>query len=64
MSDAIATVVLAPLEDLGGDFKVRRALPTTRRHLVGPFVFLDPMGPVRFARGWTSGRNRTSASRP
>lgn len=38
--------VILPLErDLGG-FTVGRALPTRERRAVGPFVFLDLMGPV------------------
>jgi redox-sensitive bicupin YhaK (pirin superfamily) len=33
--------------DLGG-FSVRRALPSAERRLVGPFIFLDHVGPVSF----------------
>jgi redox-sensitive bicupin YhaK (pirin superfamily) len=36
--------------DLGG-FEVGRVLPFTRRHMVGPFIFFDHIGPVRFAPG-------------
>ncbi|HEX7005717.1 MAG TPA: pirin family protein [Alphaproteobacteria bacterium] len=36
--------------DLGG-FEVRRALPSARRRMVGPFVFFDQMGPATFAPG-------------
>jgi redox-sensitive bicupin YhaK (pirin superfamily) len=36
--------------DLGG-FEVGRVLPFTRRHMVGPFIFFDHIGPVDFARG-------------
>ncbi len=36
--------------DLGG-FEVGRVLPYTRRHMVGPFIFFDHIGPVRFAPG-------------
>jgi redox-sensitive bicupin YhaK (pirin superfamily) len=36
--------------DLGG-LTVRRVLPSVRRRHVGPFVFLDHMGPVEFAAG-------------
>ena len=36
--------------DLGG-LTVRRVLPSVRRRRVGPFVFLDHMGPVEFAAG-------------
>jgi redox-sensitive bicupin YhaK (pirin superfamily) len=37
-------------KDLGG-FRVRRALPSIQRRLVGPFVFLDHMGPAVFQPG-------------
>jgi redox-sensitive bicupin YhaK (pirin superfamily) len=36
--------------DLGG-FTVRRALPSTRRRMVGPFIFFDHMGPAEFRAG-------------
>jgi hypothetical protein len=36
--------------DLGG-FAVGRVLPSTRRRMVGPFIFFDHMGPVDFAPG-------------
>ena len=36
--------------DLGG-FEVGRVLPFTRRHMVGPFIFFDHIGPVNFAPG-------------
>ncbi len=44
-SDAIETMVLASAKDLGG-FEVRRALPTAKRRMVGPFIFFDHMGPA------------------
>lgn len=37
--------------DLGEGFFVRRALPAFERRAVGPFIFLDEMGPVDFAPG-------------
>lgn len=37
-------------KDLGG-FRVRRALPSIKRRMVGPFIFLDHMGPAVFAAG-------------
>jgi len=43
--DAIELMVVANAKDLGG-FEVRRALPTARRRLVGPFIFFDRMGPA------------------
>jgi redox-sensitive bicupin YhaK (pirin superfamily) len=36
--------------DLGG-FEVGRVLPYTRRHMVGPFIFFDHIGPVNFPAG-------------
>jgi redox-sensitive bicupin YhaK (pirin superfamily) len=40
----------APLRDLGGLF-VRRALPNVKRRHVGPFVFVDQMGPAELPPG-------------
>jgi redox-sensitive bicupin YhaK (pirin superfamily) len=37
--------------DLGEGFEVRRALPSAQRRAVGPFVFLDEMGPVTMPAG-------------
>jgi redox-sensitive bicupin YhaK (pirin superfamily) len=36
--------------DLGG-FEVGRVLPFTRRHMVGPFIFFDHIGPTSFPAG-------------
>ena len=44
-TDAIELVIEARPRDLGG-FTVGRVLPSPRRRFVGPFVFLDHMGPV------------------
>jgi redox-sensitive bicupin YhaK (pirin superfamily) len=50
MTDLAPELVLdPPIRDLGEGFQVRRALPSARRRIVGPFVFLDQMGPVAFA---------------
>lgn len=44
-------LVVEPVtKDLGG-FHVRRALPALQRRTVGPFVFLDHMGPAVFDPG-------------
>lgn len=43
--DAVETLILPRTSDIGG-FEVRRALPSARRRLVGPFIFLDRMGPA------------------
>lgn len=48
--DAIETLIVARSRDLGG-FSVRRALPSTQRRMVGPFIFLDQMGPATFPPG-------------
>lgn len=41
----------AHIKDLGDGFVVRRLLPAAARRAVGPFIFFDHMGPVRFAPG-------------
>ncbi|WP_430397911.1 pirin family protein [Ferrovibrio sp.] len=38
-------------QDLGDGFMVRRVLPYMKRRHIGPFVFLDHMGPARFEPG-------------
>src|SRR5688572_1410141 len=48
---AIEAQVVPSTRDLGEGFKVRRVLPSLKRRMVGPFVFLDEMGPVRLAPG-------------
>jgi redox-sensitive bicupin YhaK (pirin superfamily) len=42
---AVETVIETRARDLVEGFKVRRALPSRRRRMVGPFIFLDQMGP-------------------
>ena len=42
--------ISAKPRDIGG-FAVRRALPAIERRMVGPFVFLDHMGPAVFPPG-------------
>jgi redox-sensitive bicupin YhaK (pirin superfamily) len=37
--------------DLGGGLEVGRVLPFARRRMVGPFIFLDHMGPAAFRSG-------------
>jgi len=46
----VETVIVPCSRDLGG-FDVRRALPSTRRKMIGPFIFFDQMGPATFAPG-------------
>ena len=48
--DALELMVVANAKDIGG-FEVRRALPTARRRLVGPFIFFDRMGPAILRAG-------------
>jgi len=42
-------VIDARPADLGHGLAVRRVLPSAKRRMVGPFVFLDHAGPVTFA---------------
>ena len=44
-------VIAARTQDLGDNFEVRRALPSKERRMVGPFIFLDQMGPHLFSAG-------------
>ncbi len=46
----IELVIEGRRKDLGG-FEVGRILPYAKRRMVGPFVFLDHMGPARFDPG-------------
>jgi redox-sensitive bicupin YhaK (pirin superfamily) len=50
MSPPTALIRAKP-HDLGDGFIVRRALPAAGMRAVGPFVFLDQMGPARLAPG-------------
>src|SRR3712207_2369905 len=46
-ADAIETLIVPRAVDLG-EMTVRRALPSTERQMVGPFIFFDQMGPAEF----------------
>ena len=46
----IEALIVPRTSDVGG-VAVRRALPSRQRRLVGPFVFLDQMGPAVFRDG-------------
>ncbi|HZP69043.1 MAG TPA: pirin family protein [Pseudolabrys sp.] len=48
--EAIAQVIVPRTVDLG-DFAVRRALPSARTRMVGPFIFFDHFGPAEFRAG-------------
>ncbi len=39
-------IIVPRSRDLGDGFEVRRALPSAERRMVGPFIFLDQMGPT------------------
>ncbi|MEO1601102.1 MAG: pirin family protein [Pseudomonadota bacterium] len=45
--DAIDTLIVPRARDIGA-FEVRRALPSPKRQMVGPFIFFDQMGPAEF----------------
>jgi len=49
-SDAIETLIVPSSRDIG-DFSVRRALPSAKRRMVGPFIFFDRMGPAMIEAG-------------
>lgn len=48
--DAIETLIIPRTSDIGA-FEVRRALPSSRRRMVGPFIFFDRMGPTLLKPG-------------
>jgi hypothetical protein len=48
--DAIADIIVPRTVDLG-DMTVRRALPSARSRMVGPFIFFDHFGPAEFRAG-------------
>lgn len=45
--ESLETLIVPRARDIGG-FEVRRALPSPKRQMVGPFVFFDQMGPAEF----------------
>jgi hypothetical protein len=44
-------LLIEPREKALGGFSVRRALPTAKQRMVGPWVFFDHMGPADFRPG-------------
>src|SRR3954467_13712032 len=46
-AEAIEITIVPRAVDLG-EMTVRRALPSTKRQMVGPFIFFDQMGPAEF----------------
>ncbi|HNC46646.1 MAG TPA: pirin family protein [Acidobacteriota bacterium] len=51
LPSALETLIVTRVRDLVDGFKVRRVLPTAKRRMVGPFTFLDQMGPEVFTPG-------------
>jgi redox-sensitive bicupin YhaK (pirin superfamily) len=49
-SNPIEIAIVSKPRDIGG-FEVRRLLPSSRRRMVGPFIFFDQMGPATFGPG-------------
>jgi len=49
--EALANVIVPRTVDLGDGFSVRRALPSARTRMVGPFIFFDHFGPAEFRAG-------------
>ena len=50
-AEPLETVIVPRTSDLGNGFEVRRALPSRRRRMVGPFIFFDQMGPTVLRAG-------------
>ncbi|GGK49070.1 pirin family protein [Salinarimonas ramus] len=48
--NAIETVIVPRARDIGS-FEVRRALPSAKKQMIGPFIFFDQMGPAEFLLG-------------
>jgi len=48
---ALERIVVPRTHELAENFEVRRALPSRERRMVGPFVFLDQMGPAVLGAG-------------
>lgn len=46
MADPIELLIQGRAHELGPGFPVRRVLPSARRRMVGPFIFLDHFGPM------------------
>jgi redox-sensitive bicupin YhaK (pirin superfamily) len=50
LAEAVDVAIAPRKRDIGG-FEVGRVLPSIERRMVGPFVFLDAMGPAALAAG-------------
>ena len=49
----MSLMINARTQDIG--FPVRRLLPARECQRVGPFIFVDHMGPAQFEKGTTAG---------
>ena len=49
--DALDLIIVPRVRDLGDGFMVRRALPHSKRQMIGPFIFFDQLGPVQLVAG-------------
>src|SRR5262249_59922528 len=46
MADPVELLIQGRAHELGPGFAVRRVLPSVKRRMVGPFIFLDHFGPM------------------
>ena len=51
MPPGLEIVIVTRVREIVDGFKVRRALPSAKRRMVGPFIFLDQMGPEILGAG-------------
>ncbi|HTR86043.1 MAG TPA: pirin family protein [Reyranella sp.] len=51
MSDPMELLIQGRAHELGPGFAVRRVLPSMKRRMVGPFIFLDHFGPMTVPPG-------------
>jgi len=51
MTDPIELLIQGRVHELGPGFPVRRVLPSVKRRMVGPFIFLDHFGPMTILPG-------------
>ena len=51
MADPIELLIQGRAHELGPGFPVRRVLPSVKRRVVGPFIFLDHFGPMTVPPG-------------
>ncbi len=52
MDTAVDLIIGSRSRELTDGFTVRRVLPSSQRRMVGPFIFLDQMGPEILRDGW------------